>query len=57
MPGVVEVNLINGLYDIVVKITSDALELERNYNLKYKNNRHNQINYDIDIDRIKHSGK
>ena len=26
VPGVVEVNLVNGVYDIVVKITSDALE-------------------------------
>jgi DNA-binding Lrp family transcriptional regulator len=26
VPGVVEVNLVNGVYDIVVKITSDALD-------------------------------
>jgi hypothetical protein len=26
VPGIVEVNLVNGVYDIVVKITSDALE-------------------------------
>ena len=26
MPGVEEVNLVNGVYDIVVKITSDALD-------------------------------
>jgi DNA-binding Lrp family transcriptional regulator len=26
VPGVVEVNLVNGVHDIVVKITSDALD-------------------------------
>ena len=26
VPGVVEANLVNGVYDIVVKITSDALD-------------------------------
>jgi DNA-binding Lrp family transcriptional regulator len=26
VPGVVEVNLVNGVYDIVVKINSDALD-------------------------------
>jgi DNA-binding Lrp family transcriptional regulator len=26
VPGVVEVNLVNGVYDIVVKITSDTLD-------------------------------
>ena len=26
MPGVVEVNIVNGVYDIVVKITSDNLD-------------------------------
>jgi DNA-binding Lrp family transcriptional regulator len=26
VPGVVEVNLVNGVYDIVVKITFDALD-------------------------------
>jgi hypothetical protein len=26
VPGVVEVNLVNGVYDIVVKITSNALD-------------------------------
>ena len=55
VPGVMEVNEVNGVYDIVVKIASNKLDsLETNYNTTYKKHlserlKSNIISYKVQV--------
>ena len=48
-----EVNEVNGVYDIVAKsLPIPLIRLKRNYNSRDKNNRYDQVDDDTDSNRI-----